>query len=256
VNDLDFPLDREVLIVARRSTVFRYFVDSKRFAAWWGEGSRVEPRPGGALLIRYPNGVTASGQVVEIVEDEKFVFTYGYDSGSPIPAGSSRVTITLEDRDQGTLVKLRHELPDEKTRDAHVQGWRYQLAVFSRVVTEEQHASIQEVVDLFFRAWGELDRAKRRELLEKCVTDDFTFEDPYSSTRGIDDLNEHLAAVQMHMAGVTLRRASEPRHCKGTALVSWLAVKPDGSPPSRGTNVLTLAPDGRLAAAVGLWEKP
>src|SRR5438477_11800544 len=50
-------LERTVLIRARARTVFRYFTDSERFAAWWGAGSAIEARPGGPVRIRYPSGV-------------------------------------------------------------------------------------------------------------------------------------------------------------------------------------------------------
>ena len=36
-----------VRIEADRETVFRYFTDSGRWAAWWGAGSTIDPRPGG-----------------------------------------------------------------------------------------------------------------------------------------------------------------------------------------------------------------
>ena len=123
---LDHVLERTVLIRARRETVFRYFTDSERFAAWWGAGSTIDARPGGALRIRYPNGALASGEVVEVVPHQRVVFTYGYeDAAKPVRPGGSRVVITLEERKDGTLLHLRHELPDAASRDQHVQGWRY-----------------------------------------------------------------------------------------------------------------------------------
>src|ERR1700683_610489 len=122
---LEFSLERDVLVCAQRSTVFRYFTDSKRFAAGWGEGSSTEPRAGGRVRIVYPGGSVASGEVLEIVEPSRVVFTYGYENAkAPIGPGGSRVTITLEDRDEGTLVSLKHEVGDAKTRDHHVGGWR------------------------------------------------------------------------------------------------------------------------------------
>ena len=141
MNALVHALKRTILISAARSTVFRYFKDPERFAAWWGQGSRIERRPGGAVLIRYPNGVTASGKVLEVVEDERVVFTYGYDDpGKPIPPGGSRVTITLEDTREGTRLELLHETADAAVRDAHVPGWRYQLALFANVRRPDAHA--------------------------------------------------------------------------------------------------------------------
>ena len=134
MKGLDFVLDRTVTIAARRETVFRYFTDSERFAAWWGAGSHIEPRAGGRVHIRFPNSIVAGGEVLEIAPPDRIVFTYGFESGQPIPIGSSRVTVTLADAAGGTLVSLRHELPSADVRDEHVQGWRYQLSLFGNVV--------------------------------------------------------------------------------------------------------------------------
>jgi len=61
-------LERTLVIEADRTTVFRFFTDSARWAAWWGTGFEIDARPGGRVLIRYPNGVRVLGEVVEIVE--------------------------------------------------------------------------------------------------------------------------------------------------------------------------------------------
>ena len=44
MTGLDHVVERTVTIAARRETVFRYFTDSERFAAWWGAGSTIDPR--------------------------------------------------------------------------------------------------------------------------------------------------------------------------------------------------------------------
>jgi uncharacterized protein YndB with AHSA1/START domain len=140
MTSLPHVLERSILICAQRATVFRYFTDSARFADWWGQGSVIDGRKGGAFVIRYPNGVTASGEVVDLVPDERVVMSYGYDDpGKPIPPGGSLVTITLHERPGGTLLHLRHEVAEAKVRDEHVQGWRYQLAVFANVAARDQH---------------------------------------------------------------------------------------------------------------------
>ena len=63
---LPHRLDRSVLIQASPETVFRFFEDSDRFARWWGAGSTIDPRPGGKVYIRHPNGIETVGEVVEI----------------------------------------------------------------------------------------------------------------------------------------------------------------------------------------------
>jgi uncharacterized protein YndB with AHSA1/START domain len=97
MTDVD-EIVRTLEIRAPRETVFRYLTDPVRWAAWWGEGSSVDPRPGGKVLIRYPNGATASGSVREISPPARFVFTFGNESPpGPIPSGGSTVTILLEE---------------------------------------------------------------------------------------------------------------------------------------------------------------
>jgi uncharacterized protein YndB with AHSA1/START domain len=245
-------LTRTVLISARRATVFRYFTDARRFADWWGAGSSIEGRPGGALRIVYPNGVTVSGTVLEVEPETRVVFTYGYDApGKPIPPGGSRVTVTLEDRPAGTLLTLRHDLPDAATRDAHLPGWRYQLSLFANVAAREEHSGAGATLDAYFAAWSEPDAARRAAALREVVAGEVSFHDALGCVAGLDELVGHIGACQVHMPGVTLLRDGEPRQCQGTALVAWVATDAAGQRRARGVNVFDLGPDGRITRVVG-----
>src|SRR5687767_13407466 len=101
-------LDRTLVIRARRDTVFRFFTDPMRWAAWWGDGSTIDPRPEGRVRIRYPDGTEAIGEVLEVTPPERLVFTYGYATGTPVPAGGSLVTIVLDQHRDGTRLRLTH----------------------------------------------------------------------------------------------------------------------------------------------------
>jgi uncharacterized protein YndB with AHSA1/START domain len=251
---LEHSLERTVLIRARRETVFRYFTDSERFAAWWGAGSTVDGRPGGAVRIVYPGGARASGEIVEIRPPERVVFTYGYDDpGKPIPPGGSRVTVTLDERPDGTLLRLRHDVADAATRDAHVAGWRYQLAVFANVAAREAYGRTADTVDRYFAAWAETDAARRGAALAAVARTDVTFRDAYGCTAGLEDLVAHVGAIQQHMPGMRMERDGEVKQCQGTAVVGWTAKGPDGAVRAQGTNVFELDPDGRIARVVGIW---
>jgi uncharacterized protein YndB with AHSA1/START domain len=254
MSGLPFSLERSLLICAQRKTVFRFFTDSKLFAEWWGAGSHIEGRPGGALKIVYPDGTVALGEVVETVEDERIVFTYGYEAASkPIPPGGSLVTINLAERPEGTWLTLKHEVADEKTRDQHIPGWRYQLALFANAAAAAQHTNLRSVVDRYFAAWAEQDAVRRRREFLEIAVSGIVFQDRFGCTAGLDDLDSHIGLTQMHMRGVSLHRVGEPRQCQGTALVEWEARGGDGNPLAIGSNVFTLAPDGRIARVVGLW---
>src|SRR5579864_6518590 len=109
-------LERTLVIEATRPTVFRFFTDTARWAGWWGAGSAIDARPGGRVLIRYPNGVQVLGEVIEITSPERIVFTYGYETGKPIPPGASRVTITLEAVGGGTRLRLAHAFAEAEVR--------------------------------------------------------------------------------------------------------------------------------------------
>jgi uncharacterized protein YndB with AHSA1/START domain len=252
----ELRISRSVVIRARRPIVFRYFTDPERFARWWGEGSTIAPRAGGAVRIVHPGGTTAVGEVLEIEPPARIVFSYGYeDPGRPIPPGGSRVTIALAEHPEGTRVELVHDFDHAAGRDEHAQGWRFQLAVFARVVADEAHSGAEARVDALLASWGEPDARRRRDLLEESVTEEVEFRDAFSCTRGRGDLEAHVAAAAIHMPEVRLRRTSELQHCQGMALAEWEATGADGEPRGRGRSVYALAPDGRIRAATGFWSR-
>jgi uncharacterized protein YndB with AHSA1/START domain len=72
--NLPHRLDRTLLIHARRQTVCRFYTDSARWVSWWGRGSSIDPRPGGAVVIGI-RAVEARGEIIEITAPERFTFT-------------------------------------------------------------------------------------------------------------------------------------------------------------------------------------
>lgn len=250
---LPFSLDRTVVINAAPELVFTFFTDSDRWASWWGAGSTIDPCPGGAMLIKYPNGIEAAGEVIEVSPPERVVFTYGFTSGTPMPAGSSRVTIRLEPDGHRTRLFLTHELADATVRDHHVQGWRYQLSVFANVVADLANENAASLADAWFEVWSEAQDAVREERLKKIAAADVRFADRFGLLSGIADLVPHIAAAQRFMPDMRLTRSGDVRHCQGTLLVDWIAASRDGQERGRGTNVFTLRGDGLIESVVGFW---
>lgn len=253
MSKLPYPLERSVVIHAPRENVFRFLTDTPRWATWWGAGSTIDARPGGRLLIRFPGGTEVSGEVVEVKPPERMIFTYGFVKGDPIAPGSSRVTIRLEPHGLGTHLHLTHEFAEESVRDHHVQGWRYQLALFSNVVADELHANAASVVDTWFEAWAEPDEKTRENALRRVADRELRFQDRYGNTNGLDDLLPHIAAAQVHMAGLRTQRVGDVRHCQGMALVEWIATGGDGKERARGTNVFVLGATGKIQSVTGFW---
>jgi len=250
---LSHRLDRTIVIRARPATVFTFFTDTPRWASWWGSGSTIDPKPGGRVLIRYPGGNEATGEVVEIAPPERIVFTYGYTSGKPIGPGESQVTIRLEALEAGTRVHLSHEFADAAVRTEHVQGWRYQLSVFGNVVADVVSTGAADLVDAWFKVWREPNEAAREQTLAKLATRGVRVRDRYSVLDGIADLSPHIAASQRFMPGIRLERRGEVRHCQGTLLVDWVALGPDGAQRGTGSNVFDLNPDGLIDSVTGFW---
>jgi uncharacterized protein YndB with AHSA1/START domain len=251
MTPLPYVLDRSLVIRATPDTVFRFFTDGARWASWWGEGSTIDARPGGRVFIRYPGGVEVAGEILDIAAPERLVFTYGFVSGRPIAPGASVVTIQLEPVTAGTQLRLSHAFAEETVRDEHVQGWRYQLALFGNLVSNDVNREAQSTVDAWFATWAETDGAERARRLAAIAVPEVTFRDRYGHTNGAADLLPHIAAAQRFMPGIRLARRGDVRHCQGMVLADWVAVSADGQERGAGTNVFTLDARGRIEAVTG-----
>lgn len=254
-STLSYRLARTVIIQAAPETVFRFFTDTARWARWWGAGSRIDARPGGRVVIRYPDGTEAAGEVVSVEPPTRIEFTYGYVSGKLIPAGGSRVTIQLEPLPDGTQLTLTHDVADAAVRDEHVQGWRYQLSRFANVVADEVNAGAAGAVDAWFDAWAEPDAASREQTLIRIAIPEVRFRDRFSNVAGLHDLLPHVTASQRFMPGIRMKRIGAVRHCQGTALADWVAVDATSTERARGTNVFVFGPSGRIESVTGLWSR-
>ena len=255
MTGLDFVLDRSVTIVARRETVFRYFTDSERFAAWWGAGSRIDPAARGRRAHPLPERDRGRrAKCWRSFPPRRVVFSYGFESGQPIPIGASRVTITLEE----TRARHARAAPPRAAERRGARRARAGLALPARRVRQRGGAGRRTRARALSPtatspAGARPTPSKRRAELAAVATDDLAFRDPYSCTSGIDDLNAHIAASQRFMPGVVLARRGEPRQCQGLALVDWVVQGPDGSERAKGTNVFELDGDGRIGRATGFW---
>lgn len=253
MTTLAHRLERTLVVPARVETTFTYFADSGRWAAWWGAGSSIDARPGGQMRIRHANGVEVTGEILEVVVPARVAFTYGYATGTPIPPGGSRVTVSLDAHADGTRLTLRHELADEAIRNEHVQGWRFQLSLLANVIANDAAADAETIVDRWFATWSEPDAARRDEALDAIASSGLRFEDRFSRMAGVDEVRAHLAAVHRFMPGMRLERQGPIRHCQWHVLADWIAVGKDGQERGRGTNLFVLDQDGRIAAVTGFW---
>ena len=247
-------LQRSLTLCATPDTVFRYFTDSERFAQWFGKGSTVDAKVGGDVVIVHPGDVVVRGAVQQIEPGQTLSFTYGYeDPAKQIPVGSTCITITVQAHEEGTELSLRHELNDEKARDEHDPGWRFQLSPLANLATKEQHQHANALVDQWFEAWFETNGDARQKLLEQCATEDVRMQDQYASLQGREQLHHHIMMCQKHMSNGSMKRTGNVKQCQGTGLVEWQATDAEGTATGGGSNVVRFAADGRIRSVVGFW---
>jgi uncharacterized protein YndB with AHSA1/START domain len=122
----------EPLVVTRRiaaspDVVYSYLTESSRWSRWQGEEATIEAQPGGIFVMKMPNGAIARGQFVELIPDQKVVFTWGWVDHPGVPPGSSTVQIEISEVVDGSLVTLTHRgLPADEV-DIHIVGWNHYL---------------------------------------------------------------------------------------------------------------------------------
>ena len=127
------------------SVVFGFFTDPDRYVRWMGSEAWLEPVPGGVYRVRMPDGFEAAGRFIRVEPPHLVAFSWGFaddeaaartkhEGGEPgsagaMPAGSTRVTVTLlAGEDGGTRLMLRHEnLPSPSLREGHEVAWNTYL---------------------------------------------------------------------------------------------------------------------------------
>jgi uncharacterized protein YndB with AHSA1/START domain len=119
----DLVVERRVSVPPEK--VFTYFTDAHKWIAWQGTEAEIELEPGGIWRVNVTGDGFASGRVVEVVANERIVFTWGWEEGPAVPPGSTTVTIELVPEDGGTLIRLTHrDLPPDQI-DVHRYGWEH-----------------------------------------------------------------------------------------------------------------------------------
>ena len=138
--------DDELIIVrefrAPRSLVFRAWSDAEMLPRWFcPEGcdlpfQRFDPRVGGTyrVCMRGKESGTewwVQGEFLEIVPDERIVFTHVWDDVARRPDEDSVVTVTFSDTDVGTRMHFfQQRFVSTFERDDHRGGW---ISCFNRL---------------------------------------------------------------------------------------------------------------------------
>ena len=132
-------VEKEVRVKAKPETIFPFLVEEEKLLQWKGVEAELDPRPGGIYRCNVTGKNIARGQFLEIVPNEKVVFSWGWEEeGSAVPPGSSKVEIILIPDGDATIVRLRHyDLPVSE-QSAHEEGWTHFLERLA-IVGEGRH---------------------------------------------------------------------------------------------------------------------
>jgi uncharacterized protein YndB with AHSA1/START domain len=136
------PVEVTIHVPATPADVFPYLTDPARYVRWMGSEAALEPVPGGVYRVAMPDGFAAAGTFALLSPPHLVVFTWGFaddeaashtkgdeaSSAGAMPAGSTRVTVTLAAENGGTRLTLRHaNLPSEELRAGHEVAWNTYL---------------------------------------------------------------------------------------------------------------------------------
>jgi uncharacterized protein YndB with AHSA1/START domain len=126
--------EHELTVDAPREEVFRALTDAEQLKRWWITDGVSEPHAGGSYRFEWKMADPADdhvqeGTYAEVVDGERI--TYPWSS----PAGDSRVTVALSERNGGTQVSLVHEgIAADDQFERYEQGWTGFLANLKSVL--------------------------------------------------------------------------------------------------------------------------
>ena len=126
----------DTIVRAEREKVFDAIATAGGLDGWFTEGTELDPKPGGTLILRWKDwGVEKftgeiTGSVVEARRPERFAFRWPVDSGNSM----TTVTIDIENHDEGCVVRLVEGIYDDDdvgTQDMlnRATGWAQALTL-------------------------------------------------------------------------------------------------------------------------------
>jgi uncharacterized protein YndB with AHSA1/START domain len=113
----------EIQVNASPKTAYRAFTNSTALREWLCDVATVEPHPQGRMYLWWRGDFYSSGHFLKLEENKRVKFRW-FANIDPAP---TEVTVNFSGKDGGTLVKLDHEIPDdkswEKMRETFRENW-------------------------------------------------------------------------------------------------------------------------------------
>lgn len=105
---------------------------------------------------------------------------------------------------------------------------------------------MDDAIATYFRAWNEQDAHRRRQLLERCLTDDAVLVDPTGRWEGVAGLVERIGRYQSAAPETEVVTASGVDAHNDLGRYAWKIVDRQGQDIIEGIDVAERLDDGRL----------
>jgi hypothetical protein len=146
------------------------------------------------------------------------------------------VSATLHDKNQATRQK-------EQTMNTNTKP--------TATITNEEANTI---ATRYIAIWNEQDDTRRRALIAELWASDASYVDPLMQSQGHAAIDAMIQAVQTQYAGLHFRPRNTVDLHNHYLRFSWELAPAEGAALAGGTDVATLAADGRLQSVVGFLD--
>ena len=110
----------EIFVDAPPKAVYRAFTNATSLREWLCDVATVEPHPRGRMYLWWRGEFYSSGHYLELDENKKIKFRW-YSSIDPAP---TEVTVSLIEKDGGTIVRMDHEVPNDPSWSKKAETFR------------------------------------------------------------------------------------------------------------------------------------
>lgn len=107
----------------------------------------------------------------------------------------------------------------------------------------------------YLALWNEADAAARDRRLADAWTADARYTDPMMAGEGHGGNAAMIAAARAQFPGHAFALRGMPDAHGPFVRFSWTLAAPHGAPVAGGTDVVRLAPDGRIAEVIGFLDR-
>ncbi len=113
--------------------------------------------------------------------------------------------------------------------------------------------TINKIWDIYRTCWNETNPLKRKEKLQKILTDDFEYKDPNFEVKGFIQLSDYMKQFQEEFKGASFVTTDINIH-HNRCLINWNMINNNNEVVSNGTSFV-LYENNKLKQITGFFKK-